>query len=291
MGSAMSIPMIWLPIILTQALGTTPEGAQRAAPEFQAAITARADLGWRVRDLQTVDAEGGIDLSIVMAGQRRAQRISLQYNPETEVFGSFQVETVAMPTEDRVYAQEAILLEELSLGQPLAIEYDCADFYLNFGKTGVSLSDSDFRVQLQSAHKRPGAALSSWMSELLEHGELVDLRDERSDDGADVTQKLVFVLDTEEGLHELEAELGTSGKVLSASLHHTPGIEAWGRYQESPELNSLLSSGRPVTKLRFVEGEWAEPVQLEMEFAGGKTHTLEFEEFADDAFIGEHCGC
>lgn len=294
----MTLPLLCLPLLFAHSasLASGPASSHpassaakpAAAPAFSEAVTQRAEAGWHLRDVQTTERPEGLVLSLTLAGQRRAERLSLTYDLGEQRFGRFARKPVLVPEEEREYQSESMLFEELSLGPPRAVSYDCADFYLDFGSRAVSLSDAAFEVEVVSTDDRPGAALGAWLSELLAAGELVDVRDERWDDGAEVRAEVVFAIDSDQGPMELRAELSQEGEVIFVSMHHTPGRSIWRRYVHSRELQQVLAKGRGVTRLGFVGGDSAQTLRLQVELAGDLHLSLDLGDFEPD---GQDCGC
>lgn len=266
----MSFPVFWLPLLVAHTAAISSEAqAPEAAPQFASAVHALADQGYQVRDLQTRATDGGLELGLVLASEHRAQRLSVRFDEQTGSFSDFAQNASEMPAEERDYLHGPALLEELSLSAPQTVGYDCADFYLDFGASSVSLAEHAFEVEIRSTTRRPGAALSSWLRDLLEEGELVDIRDERRDDGAEVSSEVVFVIDGNEGVSELRVAVDGNGRAQELRLVHSPATEVYKRYEEGDELRRALRS--PIESLNFVFGDESDAaefgaIELEMRF-------------------------
>jgi hypothetical protein len=288
LGPMMNIAFFWLPIVLahTAPVPATPEVIPAGAAWAQA-VSRRADAGWHMRDLTSSHDGQGIEISLTLASKTKAERLSLRYQPESESFSDFSKAIVSLPTEARRYENEQELFEELRTSPPLAINYDCADFYLNFGSISVSLSQDDFSVPLWSSANRPGRALSRWLSAALADGELVDIRDEREDNGAQVVAKVVFVVETAEGVEEMTVELGEQGAPNFLSVEHSPGGSHWAGHPSSASLRALASSAA-IRRLRFVAEGFEEAPELQISTAGQESLNLDLGAFSADE---EECGC
>jgi hypothetical protein len=288
----MSIPAFLIPILLAHSAGQlAPEPASKAASpaaaSWAAAITKRADAGWQLRDLSSSHGADGVFLSMTLASARRAERLTVNYDQGSQSFGDFQRERVAVPSEKRRYDNERALFEELSMGAPVAIDFGCADFYLDFGSRSVSLGEDDFRVSLWSTETQPGVALSTWLSSSLEEGELVDIRDERFDNGAEVRAEVVFVVESDSGVEEMRVALGPDGKPAHLQLQHAPAASGWSSHPASARLRQLASDAS-IQALHFSDEDWPDAGTLRIELEGDSQVELGLGEF--EAEEGE-CGC
>jgi hypothetical protein len=184
-----------------------------------------------------------------------------------------------------------LLFEEVVLGAPTGIGFDCADFYLEFGASGVSLATHDFVVPLWSETEAPGERLSFWLSQSLRYGTLVDVRDERVDDGAEVKQEVVFVMDGPEGVEEMRVSLGSKGQPVHLELIHSPGTPVWGSYPHGDKLQALVAKSA-IAKLSFPASnellEETSPTVL-IEFDDSSQFKVRLEELEQEA--EGFCGC
>jgi hypothetical protein len=291
----MSISIYWLPMLLAhsasagapQPAAVAPDPVADAAPQWAAAVTQRADAGWHLRDLSSSHDADAIRLSITLASSGRAERMSVQYDLASASFSEFAREKVALPTEERHYDNEQVLFEELSLSAPRAVNIDCADFYLDFGSRSVSFAEDDFVVSLWSTGRRPGARLSTWLVASLKDGQLVDIRDERSDDGAEVRSEVVLVVDSAEGVEEMRVELGPDGAPTYLRLQHTPGNTQWAPHPDG-ETPRQLAAGAAIEGLRFSGEDFDHAPELQIDLAQDAQVTLDLGAFE----AGEdECGC
>ncbi len=169
----------------------------------------------------------------------------------------------------------------------MAISYDCADFYLDFGSSSVSLAQDDFSVVLWSSGDRPGEALSQWLADSLAGGELIDIRDERVDDGAAVTDQVIFVADTEEGVEEMTVELASTGAPRYLKLRHRGGPSYFGAHPASAALRALASKS-PIRRLQFLVDGFDQPPKLQVESGKNRGVALDLSAFTTE---GDHCDC
>ncbi len=299
----MSISLLWAPLLFVHtstfaapaAIVASPasppvqvaRSQAKASPQQRMAhhITRLAQAGWHLRDLQREDNPGEreVRVSFTMARGKRAKTASIVYNFERHSFAEFRLSPAPAPTERRLYASESALFEELSYGAPLGIAEGCSDLWLQFSGRDVSLSDAGFEVLLrENSGPKAGASLTQWLGNALRHGELVEVRDERFDDGALVTQSVVFVLDTDGGFTEIRATLDVLGAVSKVSEHHTPGVSFSRRYTKSARLAELVSEGGRIVALGFV-GE-----DLGIRFENGSYAAFEETDFERGEL---DCGC
>lgn len=293
----MTLPAFWLPLLVAHTTAIPPDApAQREAAQFASAASQLADQGYQLRDLQTRVALEGIEFAIVLADDRSAQSLSVYYNHDTENFSRYTQHAVAMPTEERHYLHGEELLEELSLSAPQRIDFECADYYLDFGLRSVSLAEHAFETELRKTAQRPERALSRWLRALLADGELVDIRDESYDNGATVAPEVVFVVDGSEGVQELRATIDGRGRVQEVRLLHSPATPIYKRYEQGQKLREALR--RPIASINFAfsDAEDAgelEAIELDLQFAGevknAKSFRIRSGDFAEAGAGG--CGC
>ncbi len=295
----MSIPLFWLPFLAAHTAPISPAPLHiDAAPRFAHAFTELADAGYQLRDLHThMSAKGG-EVELVLASDHDAQALSLRFDEGAKTFSEFAQVRTTLPTEARIYQHQAELFDELRLSAPQALGFDCADVYLDFGSRSVSLAEGAFEVQVRSTRKRPGSALSSWLGELLEEGELVEVRDDRYDDGAQVSAEVAFVFDGAEGVQELRVAVDEDGHPTELRLVHSPGTEVFKRYHDSAGLRAGIA--RPIESLSFVFPEEGAPDQfdaaaLELRFAkrgsATRARSMRVDMKAFEALAIDECGC
>lgn len=284
----MNIAFFWFPIVLAH---TTPAAAPAqeipAGPAWAQAVTERADKGWHLRGVESNHDAQGISISLTLASDSKAEQFSVRYAPSDKSFTDFAKTDVALPTEDREYAVEGRLFEEFSTGAPVAIDSDCADFYLDFGSSSVSLADDAFSVALWSTGRKPGPRLASWLSTSLAEGQLIDIRDERIDDGAEVVGQVIFVVDSAEGVEEMTVELSAQGAPVHLQVEHSPGGAHWAQHPSSEALRELAKSSS-IRRLQFAAEGVGEAPQLKIDATGQSSILLDLGAFTADE---EECDC
>ncbi len=282
----------WFPLVLAHSTPAPPPVAapEQVIPAAQAwtdALVNRADRGWELRDLDSSYDEDTIKISLTMASDARAERLTISYQTGSESFSEFTRQAVALPTEARHYQTAQLLFEELSTGAPLAVNYDCADFYLDFGSSSVSMAEDDFSVPLWSTGHKPGRRLSRWLSTSLSEGQLIDIRDERVDDGAEVVGQVIFVVDSADGIEEMTATLGANGAPVHLEVQHSPGGSYWESHPAGEALQELASSAA-IRRLNFAAPDFSSAPKLEIVVSGKSSMTLDLSAFTSDE---EHCDC
>ena len=292
----MNLALFWFPVVLAHSTPTaapakpaaaTPERVIPAQQAWADALTQRAELGWELRDLDSSHGSESIEISMTMASETRAERFRISYELGTESFSEFNRQVVALPSEARQYDAAALLFEELSTGAPVAINFDCADFYLDFGSSSVSLAQDNFSVPLWSTGHKPGKALSRWLSTSLSEGQLIDIRDERVDDGAEVVGQVIFVVDSADGIEEMTVELGANGAPVHLQVEHSPGGSHWGAHPSSEALQELASSAT-IRRLNFAVDGFVEAPKLDVVASGQTSLQLDLGAFTADE---EECDC
>lgn len=288
----MNLALFWIPVVLAHSTPTTaptatPEQEIPAQQAWADALTQRAELGWELRDIGSSHEKEAIEISMTMASETRAERFRISYQVGSESFSAFSRQVVALPSEAREYDAAALLFEELSTGAPVAVNFDCADFYLDFGSSSVSLAQDNFSVPLWSTGHRPGKALSRWLSTSLSEGQLIDIRDERVDDGADVVGQVIFVVDSPDGIEEMTVELGANGAPVHLQVQHSPGGSHWGAHPGSEALQELASSAT-IRRLNFAVSGFVEAPKLNVVASGQTSLQLDLGAFTADE---EECDC
>jgi hypothetical protein len=291
----MNLVFFWFPVVLAHSTPAPGPPAPKATPErvipaeqaWADGLSKRSDLGWELRDLDSSHAGETIEISVTMASQAHAERFRISYQMDSESFSDFSREAVTLPTEARQYEAASLLFEELSTGAPVAVSYDCADFYLDFGSSGVSLDQDDFSVPLWSTGHKPGRALSRWLSSSLSEGQLIDIRDERIDNGADVVSQVIFVVDSAEGIEEMTVELGSKGQPVHLQVQHSPGGWHWDEHPSSEALQTLASAGA-IRRLNFEVDGFVSAPKLQIVAKGQAEMRLDLGAFSSE----EHeCDC
>jgi hypothetical protein len=287
----MNIVFFWLPVVLAHTTAdpvTVPAKADiPAAQAWADAVTERADQGWHLRDMATSQDSDGIQISLTLASSDHAELFSLSYQVGESSFAEFGQRAVALPTEARDYLAERTLFEELSTGAPTAISLDCVDFLLDFGTTSVPLAEDDFELPLWSTGRRSGAALSSWLADSLDGGQLIDIRDERVDDGAKVVAQVVFVVQSESGVEEMRVDLSANGAPRHLHLIHSPRSGHWESHPAGEELRSIAAKSA-IRKLHFGDDDMGAAPKLQIKAGQGAAMALDLAEFSPGE---EACGC
>jgi hypothetical protein len=288
----MSISMLLISVVL--AANVSPKAAERPEKKFSQRVSLRAGEGWTLRELQVDDASSTMLISLTLADKAgKAERLELGWNETTGAFSSYAVRDLARaPMERREYDAQDELFEALQLGPPRGISPGCEDYLMEFAGRSVALDPEGYSVEVATSKGRADAAVATWLMELLEDGELVDVTDERDDNGATVQASVLFVVMSDEGAHTITAALDRRGAVASAELRYRPQAEVFRSYSASAELMQALRRGRRVASMRFAMDSWESPARLELALATGRT-TIDFAKFAKlrGADLEQSCGC
>ncbi len=281
----MSIPLLLLPLLFPHSAQLGPAQVDPGT-RFAHEVTQLADSGWTVRDLQSEEIGEQLSLSLTMANAKQAEELSFVWDFRTQQFTKFVRHHTALPSETRNYTFEAALLDELSYGAPTSIDTGCADTFMSFGETEVIVNSDDYEVALSYIEDKAGTALASWLRRTLGNGELVDVRDELHDTGAQVERFIVLLMDGDEGLLQAKVQVNRQGKPLSFSVAHTPGQTVWRRYSAGSALADTLAEGEVIRSLKMNEGDGR--ISLTIDLGNGEQIAIGESDFEDD---DEGCGC
>ena len=289
--------MILLPLIAAHTVGlgapaSTPAPAPTPEQSFASLMSEREAAGFRLSDLDVAGQGDTVELRFELSNEIAAESLRLSYSLKAARFTDFVRVGAELPTEDREYPQAAQLFEELAIGAPLGLSSDCEDYYFDFGSRAVSLDEEGFRVLIDEVDDAAGQALSHWMLELLEEGgELVDVRDEREDDGAEVTRFMVFALAASDGVHELRAELDDGDRVVRVDWHLESGRVGHQRYAHRGALMERLHGAPAIQTIESRSGAGNEPMSLTLAFAGasGEGWELSTKAFEVSDIHSENC--
>lgn len=284
----MSISLLVLPLLFAHATQVAKVSELAPADGFAQEMTRLADAGYHLRDVETSEIGEQVRLALTMANSKRARKLSLVWNPEAQSFGSFAQQKSEMPTEMRNYAFEAALIEELGYGAPSALGTGCASLNVEFGPGVVSVGSEKFEVVVSRERRAAGKSLSKWLARNLEEGELVDLRDERTDNGAQVRRFVVLVVESDEGIHEVRTQINSAGKPLSFVVLHTPGQRPWRRYTGGTSLGQRLDKSGGVVSMNFADSGEFGSLSLNIELENSETISFGESDFQEEE---SPCGC
>jgi hypothetical protein len=288
----MAFPVFLASVVF--AAGVSAKAPQSPETRFAERVSLRAQAGWHLRAVTVDDARQTTSLTLTLQSPAggEAERFELRFDEGEGRFESFAWQSLGKPIlEAREYDFEAELYESLQHGAPLALDPGCVDYFLEFRGRSVALDSEGYTVQVATEEHRAGEAVSGWLAELLEDGELVDVRDERDDNGAEVKASAVLVVNGDQGPHTITAELDGRGMITAAELRYAPGLAAYRAYQKPRALGKALLKGRAVESMRFVMDSWEATARLELTMQSGLA-VIDFADFQERGVDeDDFCGC
>ncbi len=225
-----------------------------------------------------------LTLAVTLADESEARRQTLTYSADGYVPLGYHTETVARPTETRVYPVERELVALIERGGPGMIQAECDSYYLE-NDAGTAVLDPDAYYVVSERVSGPGAASATSAAILdgLAAGmELVAVREVR--DGGDRAIELELAGDDSRVVH-----VGTDarGRVQEVEVRRSPVAHTWQRYRDTAGLVNALRQGRGVYSLTL------DPAMNGSGVLYGVMRGVRFQISLDDFFSDEYedCGC
>ncbi len=273
----------------TTSVEVAPAAPEPATPgaAFSAAVVERIDAGWRLAMIDVIDGGGELELEVVVAKARRAERLTLAFDADGDKPLAFRRHAIGAPREARVYDNGSELIGTLRRGALEALQAECGSYYVEGAGGGASVDPYDYHTVIAAARGDEAGALlrNAVAGALSEDAALAGVLPHAR--GYD----LVFVDAGEQIVH---VELDDANRVIGVDVRLSPmAYHAWARtYRDAGSLGRALRTVKRVDSVRELRSDAGGEPRYELRLDGGATFVLDVADFEiPDDLEDFGCGC